>query len=102
MRRYFIVADADMPALEDNFGHWHAIHLGSHGKAGKGHNLVTLVDEHVAAPATWKPMPKLIDARTAIKAKIDHTKLADLGLTGDETMLEAAERLAEIHPLMSH
>lgn len=100
MKRFFLVADADMPAPGDTLGHWHAIHLGTHGPAGHGHNVVALFDDHVPPKANWKPMPSLRDARTRLKARVHHPHLADIGLTGEETMLQTAERLGEIHPML--
>ena len=105
MKRYFLVHEMDMPALgEVTLGSWHAIDLGSHGDAGKDHHIVALENGLAEPPATWRKMPSLLDAKNALKHRLGghHTKLADLGLTGDETMLEAAEHFETIHPLMAH
>lgn len=101
MKRYFLAPDARMPGHGDSVGNWHAIHVGSHGEAGAGWNLVSLDDAHVMPPEGWQALPRLVDARTPLKATVDHQLLADLGLTGEETMVEAAIRLGEIHPLMA-
>ena len=105
MKRYFLVHQTDMPALSDGaLGSWHAIDLGSHGPAGAAHHVVVLENGLAQPPASWRKMPSLLDAKNALKHRLGehHTKLIDLGLTGEESMLEASERFAEIHPLMAH
>jgi hypothetical protein len=101
MKRYFLVADADMPAVEIDVGHWHYIDLASHGPAGNKWNLACLFDNHVQAPSGWLPFPPLYDAKTTLDVSaVPQSALADIGINGDHTCLEAVVLLGEINPLM--
>jgi hypothetical protein len=102
MYRYYLVKDQHMPKGDENYGYWNAIHLDSHGNAGKGWNVLILHDVHVPPHPEWKAFPKIVDAKTPLKAKVPHQVLADIGLTGDETTLEASDRLGEIVLPFSH
>src|SRR5690348_5388299 len=102
MYRYFLVHDDHMPKLEDNYGNVHWFHLKSLGNAGKGWNALVLHDTHIQPHPEWKPFPKVVDAKTPISAKVDHRLLADTGITGAHTALEAADRLGELFPPFIH
>lgn len=101
MKRYFIAQTDDMPTVEDNaYGHYHYIELCTHGDAGENHNLICLEDR-VAVPHTnWIALPPLLDQSTKISMVLDHTLLTDIGLTGEETTLQVALLVGEIHPDM--
>ena len=47
-------------------------------------------------------IPRITDAKTPIKDRVNHELLADLGLTGDETTAEVVDVLEKIHPLIRH
>lgn len=102
MFRYYLVRDRHMPKAKDEFGHWHAIHLGSHGDSGKGWNALVLHDRHIDPHKNWIAFPKVLDHKTPIRDKLKHALLADVGLTGDETTLEASEKLAAIFAPFAH
>jgi hypothetical protein len=102
MYRYYLVKDKDLPTGDDNYGIWHVIHLGSHGTKGKGWNILVLQDGSSEPHKKWKPFPKVVDHKTPVKNKIDHTLLSDLGLTGEESTFEISERLGEIFSPMYH
>ena len=99
MKRYFLVADANMPALGALMGEWHSIDLGSHGAAGAGHHAVVMLDPTVDPPASWVELPELVDARTTLEnhGRRGHAKLADVGVVGTHTTLDVARKLAEKH-----
>jgi hypothetical protein len=101
MKRYFMVRDEHMPAPADHYGHYHYIDLASHGPAGSNWNLMCLLDSHIQPHPQWIRFPPIFDARTTLLASaVPQECLADLGLTGDETTIEAVVRLGEINPLM--
>lgn len=101
MKRYFLVHDDALPAVEDDVGQWHFIALDGHGPAGALWNVVCLVDAHVPAPDGWIAFPPIFDARTTLAASaVPHERLADLGLTGEETAIEALMAFGAIHPLL--
>lgn len=101
MKRYFMVHDDHMPKIEEDVGHWHYIALDSHGPNGAAWNLVCLNDPHVSAPVDWLAFPPLIDAKTTLAASpVLDALLGDVGLTGQETCLEAVIKLGEINPIM--
>lgn len=101
MKRYFMVADADMPTIKEQFGTFHYIDLATHGPAGDKWNLFCLEDDKVAPKPEWLAFPPLYDAKTTLaKSPIPHEALADLGLTGEETCAEAVVTLGEISPVM--
>lgn len=102
MKRYYLVHDDHLPTLEDTeFGHYHFIALDSHGPAGVNWNLLALLDSHVQAHADWIALPPIYDAKTTLEASaVPHETLADIGLTGAETCLEAVVRFGEINPLL--
>ena len=82
-------------------GQWHGISLASHGDAGAGYHLIVLVDSHVEAPVDWIALPPLLDARTTLaQSAVPHEVFVDIGLTGEETTLEAVVKLGDLHPLM--
>ncbi len=102
MKRYFMVRDEDMPQVHKDLGNFHYIDLATHGEAGYRWNLMCLVDKHVEAPNAWIPLPPLFDTRTKlIDSPVPQEYLADVGLTGEETTLEAVMVFGEINPLMS-
>lgn len=101
MKRYYLVHDKDMPTIKEPFPGMNYIDLASHGPAGHLWNLVCLDFSHVEPKEGWQPFPSLLDAKTTLAASaVDHTTLADIGLTGDETALEAAVALGAIMPSM--
>jgi hypothetical protein len=101
MKRYFLVPDEAMPTVEVDVGHWHYIDLASHGPSGNKWNLVCLVDGHVRSLAGWIAFPPLFDAKTTLEVSaVPQDALADIGLTGDHTSLEAVIILGEINPMM--
>lgn len=101
MKRYFLVHDDHMPKAEDDFGHFHYIELNSHGSAGENWNLMCLMDTYVSAPKEWIGFPPIYDSRTTLEASaVPHEALADIGLTGAETTIEAVVALSGISPLL--
>lgn len=101
MKRFFLVKDEDLPALEEDFGAFHFVHLASHGPAGEGWNLLVMCDEEYLPRASWLAFPSIYSARkTLADAGIPAELLADVGLSGEETCAEAAEKLGDIHLLM--
>jgi hypothetical protein len=100
MKRYFIVPDASM-VWTSPIGVWHSVDLGSHGPKGAGYHVVCLEGQMGAPPDGWVPMPNLADPKTPLKNKVDHLLLADVGITGEETMYEAAEKLGEKHHMLT-
>ena len=102
MKRFFLVHASEMPDLDAILGTCHYIDIGSHGPAGADHHMVVLIDNHVEAPAGWVQLPRITDAKTPIKDRVNHELLADLGLTGDETTAEVVDVLEKIHPLIRH
>jgi hypothetical protein len=96
-----MVRDEDMPKLEDDFGTFHFIDLASHGPAGDQWNLLCLADKHIEAGKAWIKLPPLFDTRTKLAdSPVPQEYLTDLGLTGEETTLEAVMLLGEINPTM--
>lgn len=101
MKRYFMVADADMPTIKEQFGTFHYIDLATHGKAGDKWNLFCLEDDKVSPKPQWLPFPPLYDAKTTLaQSPVLQKCLADIGLTGKETCAEAVSKLGEIMPAM--
>lgn len=101
MKRYFMVRDEHMPTPEDHYGNFHYIDLASHGDAGFKWNLMCLMDDYAQPHADWISFPPIFDTKTKLLASaVPQECLADLGLTGAETALEAVIRLGEINPLM--
>lgn len=101
MKRYFLARDEFMPSPGDLLGHYHFIELTSHGPAGEEWNLICLHDNHVKAPENWIAFPLIYDATTTLAASaVPHEALADIGLTGTETTLQAVLLLGEIHPML--
>lgn len=101
MKRYFLVHDDDMPTIKEPFPGMNYIDLVTHGPAGHLWNLVCLDFDHVEPKANWQPFPALIDSKTTLaQSAVDHETLADIGLTGEETALEAAQLLGGIMPPM--
>lgn len=101
MNCYYMVRDADLPTIEQNFGRFHYIDLASHGPAGDKWNLLVLEDNHVNPAPAWIALPSLLDAKTTLRASaIPDECLADIGLTGEETTLEAVQVMGEIFPAM--
>lgn len=102
MQRFFLCHDDHMPAPEESWGNWHFIALDSHGPAGANWNLIVLADKHIQANPDWIPFPSLYDAKTTLRAsKVPEQVLADLGLTGDETTIEAAVIFGEINSMLA-
>lgn len=102
MYRYYLVKDKDMPKLEENYGTWNAIHLGSHGNSGKGWNVLVLHDTHIPPHPQWKPFPRVVDSGTPVSEKVDHKLLADVGITDKHKTLEAMDILGDIYPPLRH
>jgi hypothetical protein len=102
MKRYYLVRDEDMPTVEEDFGTFHYIDLASHGNAGYKWNLLCLTSEHIQPKVEWKAFPPLYDVRTTlINSPVPQEALVDVGLTGEETTLEAVVCFGEINPLLS-
>lgn len=101
MRRYFLSHDVYLPRVEDDYGQFHYIDLSSHGEAGDQWNLIALVDSHIQPHENWIPFPPLYDSKTTLReSKVPESTLFDLGLTGEETCVEAAVKFGEVNPLM--
>lgn len=102
MKRYFMVRDEHMPTLEEDFGTFHYVDLASHGSAGHKWNLLCLNDGHVAPRVEWTAFPPIYDATTTLEASaVPHECLADVGLTGAETAMQAVVLLAQINPALA-
>lgn len=102
MKRYFLSHDDDMPQPGDNYGVYHFIELGSHGPAGASWNLIVLADNHVVPNPLWQAFPSLYDSKTTLaQSQVAESTLADLGLTGSETAIEAVTIFGGIHPGMT-
>lgn len=102
MNRYFLVHDNVLPNIKQNIGTYHFIDLGSHGEAGANWNLFCLQDNHIDKPKGWLAFPHLTDSKTSLaESEIPHECLVDLGLTGNETTVQAIGVLGEIHPCMA-
>lgn len=104
MFRYFLVRDRHLPGPKtiNRYGHCHWIHLRSHGNKGRGWNALVMHDLHPKPHKDWVPFPRVVDHKTPIKDKLKHALLADVGLTGDETTLEASEKLGAIFAPFEH
>jgi len=100
MKRYFLAHDDDMPLVEDTqFGVFHYIALDGYGAAGAAWNIVCLHNPSAQPRANWQAFPPIYDPRTTLAASaVDQRLLADLGLTGDETTIEAVMKFGAIHP----
>lgn len=101
MKRFFLVADADLPGPGGDFGEWHAIDLGSHGTAGAGYHVLVLADQHITAPTAWQAFPHPLKAGATISSTVDVTKLTSVGLVGTMSTYDASEILKLIHPMMN-
>jgi hypothetical protein len=102
MNRYYLIHLDHMPGPEDNYGNQHWLSVGSHGPTGEGWHVLCLQDGHVRPHADWIAFPPLIDSKTTLaQSRVPHELLADLGLTGEETCLEAIVKLGEINPAMN-
>ena len=102
MKRYFMVHDDNVPTIKElkNFGVYHYIELDSHGPAGHKWNLFCIVDEAQPKPG-WLSFPPIYDSKTTLaQSPVLHEALEDIGLTGEETCVEAIVKLGEIHPGM--
>lgn len=102
MNRYFLVHLDHMPGPADCYGNHHWLDVGSHGPTGEGWHVLSLEDRHIRPHDDWIAFPPLIDQRTTLEqSAIPHELLADLGLTGAETCLEAVMALGEINPALA-
>lgn len=102
MKRYYMVRDEHMPTVEQDYGNFHFVDLASHGAAGDKWNLLCLNDAHVMAHPDWTAFPPIYDATTTLAASaVPHECLADVGLTGAETTIQAVMTLAGINPALS-
>lgn len=103
MKRYFVTPNDQMPKEDEPMGHFHYIELDSHGNSGTGWKLVCLCDDHVIAPKSWKALPPLFDSKTTISnSKVPNGLLKKIGLTGNETTMEAIAFFEAIHPSFGH
>ncbi len=101
MKRFFMIRDEHMPEHEPFHGEFHYIDLASHGTAGHKWNFGCVVDPHSQPHPEWIALPSLLDAATKLKdSPVPQEYLADFGLTGEETTLEAVTVLGAIHPMM--
>lgn len=101
MKRYFLVHDNDMPTIKENLPGFNYIALDSHGEAGHLWNLASLDFPNVEPKPGWQALPPLVDGKTTLaQSSIDHDLLADIGLTGAETTLEAVQIFGGIHPAL--
>ena len=99
MKRYFLIHDNDMPSIKDHVPGFNYIALDSHGSAGHLWNLGSLDFDHVEPKPQWQPLPPVVDGVTTLaQSSIDHELLADLGISGAETTLEAVQIFGGIHP----
>lgn len=105
MKRYYIVADADIPVSGKHsgraFGEWHAIDLSSHDKHIGAYHVVVLVEDHIEAPPEWHELPHPLDAKASI-ADPEHEKHLDklqaIKAPPDAGGYALAKHLAGIHP----
>lgn len=101
MKRYFLIHDKDMPTIKEHFPGFNYIELDSHGPAGHLWNLGSLDFAHVTPKPEWRALPPLVDSKTTLaESSVQHELLADIGLTGVETTLEAVAVLSNIHPAL--
>lgn len=101
MNRYFLAHDDDMPTIKEYIPGLNYIDLGSHGPAGHKWNLICLSVPHAQPKPNWQAFPSLIDSTTTLaESDIDHETLADIGLTGSETTIQAVKVLTEISPAL--
>lgn len=101
MNRYFLVLDEDMPTWKERFPGLNYIDLASHGPAGDRWNLVCLSEPATAPKPTWIALPKITDSVTTLAVHdMPHEVLADLGLDGSETCMQAVYKFEAIHPAM--
>lgn len=99
MKRYFLSHDDDMPTIKEPITGMNFIDLGTHGPAGYKWNLVCLEHDHVMPKDKWFHFPLLVDSKTTLaQSAIPQEVLADLGLTGEETTLEAVAIFGSIFP----
>lgn len=102
MKKYYIVPDETLPSPMGNTEMpcaWSSVDLVSHGPAGNKWNLVSL-EGNFKAPDSWVKLPHIYDVNKKLKDWIDHTILADIGVSGEENTLELADILGDIHPHM--
>lgn len=96
-----MVRDEDLPTIKENFGRVVYVDLASHGPAGDKWNVLVLEDSHIQPKAAWIKFPPLMDSKTTLaESAIPHEALADLGLTGEETAIQAAVMFGAINPQM--
>jgi hypothetical protein len=101
MKRYFMVRDEHMPTVDQDYGSFHFVDLSSHGSAGHKWNLLCLNDGHVMPHSDWIAFPPIYDATTTLEASaVPHDCLADVGLNGSETAMQAVAQLAQINPAL--
>lgn len=103
MKRYYMVHDDNLPTIKEMsaLGTYHYLDLVTHGPAGDKWNLFCIIDDEVVVKPSWVPFPPLFDTKTTLRqSKVDETLLADVGLTGEETCMEAVMLLGEIMPTM--
>lgn len=108
MYRYFLVQDVDMPQLSDNFGIYHTLDLGSLGAAGAGWHAIVLHDRHIEPNPKWTALPRVADAKGTITGALASAGMTGLGplsvagLSGAESMLDAADKLGAIFKPFRH
>lgn len=101
MKRYFLVQDKDMPTIKDRMPGMNFIELDSHGPAGHLWNVVSLDNPEVQPKTGWIPLPKITDGVTTLAEwDMPHEVLADIGLDGSETCIQAVYKFESIHLAM--
>lgn len=101
MKRYFLVRDEDMPTIKDRFPGMNFIDLATHGPAGHLWNCVSLADDTITPKPNWISFPKITDPKSTLAEwDMPHEVLADIGLTGEETCMEAVYKFEIIHSAM--
>lgn len=101
MNRYYLVRDEHMPTIKEMFSGMNYIDLVTHGPAGDQWNLVCLPHPHVDPKKEWIPLPKITDSQTTLAEwDMPHEVLADIGLDGSETCMQAVYKFEGIYPAM--
>lgn len=101
MVRYFLIHDKDMPTVKEWIPGFNYIELDSHGPNGAAWNVGSLSEDHVSPKPEWIKFPKITDNVTTLAEwDMPHEVLADIGLDGSETCMQAVYKFEAIHPAM--
>lgn len=102
MKRYFLVHDDDMPTSDQNWGAFSYIALDSHGSVGASWNLLSLENDAIQPNPEWYFFPSLYDSKTTLaQSEVPEQLLTDLGLTGNETAIEAVMVFSNINQALA-